>query len=228
MNVLLLEDDQFMGSAISRLLGAQGIGVDWCQDGNLALDLLELGHDAFVLDVSVPGTGGLEVLEHVRRQYIDRPVLMISSHTDQESVIGAYDRGCTDYMRKPFYIRELIQKLQSLVGPQVPRIWLSREHYYDRISGLLYHRNQPLVLPVSDVRILQCLIRNLNRTVSIGELLEQAPGQSSGLSWLRTRIRNLRSILGESSIRTLRNQGYCLASVDHQQSIHPRTQAPRE
>ena len=113
---LVVDDAAGMRAYLASLFEARGFEVDTCDDGRRALALLESGADPDVvlLDVMMPGTGGLETLSAIRDSWPELPVLMVSVVGRASTIVQAMQLGATDYLTKPFEEVELEAALDRL------------------------------------------------------------------------------------------------------------------
>jgi two-component system, OmpR family, response regulator len=116
MRVLLVEDDQMLGSAVVQALHDASYAVDWVQDGELASAALER-HDfeLVLLDLGLPNRDGLDVLRRLRAAGDSTPVLVITARDAVDQRIEGLDVGADDYLGKPFAVGELLARLRALV-----------------------------------------------------------------------------------------------------------------
>ncbi len=116
MRVLLVEDDQMLGSAVVQALQDASCAVDWVQDGTLASAALQHHDFALVLlDLGLPGRDGLEVLRRLRAAGDATPVLVITARDTVDERIEGLDIGADDYLGKPFAVGELLARLRALM-----------------------------------------------------------------------------------------------------------------
>ncbi|MGB5868181.1 MAG: response regulator transcription factor, partial [Arcobacteraceae bacterium] len=108
MKILVLEDNVRLSNVIKQALEQEGYKVDCFDDGDSALDALENGYTCFILDINVPNMDGISILEAIRLNHKNSPVIIMSSNHDLEKVKKSYELGCDDYLKKPFYIFELV------------------------------------------------------------------------------------------------------------------------
>src|SRR5262245_23462571 len=110
--VLLIEDDDGLGKQVADRLGRAGYTITWWRDGRrpTADDLA--GIRLIILDLMLPGTYGLEILKHVR-ETSDVPVLVLSARNDTADKVRALKLGADDYMTKPFWPDELLERVRA-------------------------------------------------------------------------------------------------------------------
>jgi two-component system OmpR family response regulator len=116
VRVLLVEDDQMLGSAVLQALHDAAYAVDWVQDGTMASAALD-SHDyeLVLLDLGLPGRDGIEVLRRMRSRGDKTPVLVITARDSVNDRIEGLDVGADDYLGKPFAVGELLARLRALV-----------------------------------------------------------------------------------------------------------------
>ena len=113
MKILVLEDNERLANLIKQALTKSNYKVDTVADGVEALDMITNGYSCFILDINVPSLDGISILESIRMYHCDVPVIIISSNHDLEKIQKSYEVGCDDYLKKPFFMYELIQKVQK-------------------------------------------------------------------------------------------------------------------
>jgi two-component system OmpR family response regulator len=116
MRVLLVEDDQMLGSALLQSLHDASYAVDWVQDGARASNALER-HDfeLILLDLGLPDRDGLDVLRRLRAKGDPTPVLIMTARDTIDERIEGLDIGADDYLGKPFAVGELLARLRALI-----------------------------------------------------------------------------------------------------------------
>jgi two-component system KDP operon response regulator KdpE len=114
-NILVVDDEAPMRKLLSTNLRASGYAVQAAADGTEALKLIdERPFDLMLLDVTLPGPNGLQVLEAVRRDAA-LPVLVISGRAQERDTVEALNLGADDYLRKPFGVAELLARVKALL-----------------------------------------------------------------------------------------------------------------
>ncbi|MFC5497792.1 response regulator transcription factor [Caenimonas terrae] len=222
MNLLLVEDDPSMRSTLERALSRRGVGVQGCGDGRQALALWRAQPpDVVVLDLSLPGLDGLQVLEQARGLGLATPVLILTARgTVGDRVLGL-NSGADDYLPKPFDLDELEARLRALVrrkagaAPAAGQAPVAAGALrYDRDSGAIYLRDQVLELTPREAALLQALMLRPGHAVSKERLFELVfPGegdvQYEAIEVVVYRLRKKLVHTG-TSLMTLRGLGYLL------------------
>jgi two-component system KDP operon response regulator KdpE len=115
-HILVTDDDSDLRWVLGTSLGAMGFGVVSSSNGEQAL--LEVGtrrFDAVLLDVNMPGMGGIETCRRIRKKAPLLPILMLTVRDGEHDKIDAFDAGADDYITKPFSLPELAARLRSAV-----------------------------------------------------------------------------------------------------------------
>ncbi|KPM47429.1 response regulator transcription factor [Jiulongibacter sediminis] len=121
LKTLLLEDDLTLSREVKSFLNSRDIHCDVVYDGNtFARQLRNEEYDAFLLDINVPGSNGLEVCKHIREEGYQNPVIMLTAYGDIEDKKDAYSAGADDFLVKPFHLEELILRINSVLKRGVP------------------------------------------------------------------------------------------------------------
>ncbi len=215
MKILLLEDDEILNEIIESFLLDKGYDVYCTYDGNEAEDLLYTQRfDLLLLDVNVPSINGFELLSNLRKNFIFTPAIFITSLNDTQDMKDGFLSGCDDYIKKPFEFDELelridnIKRLYKIEQSKIEQI--TNEIQYDFDKSQITKNSKKYPLTKKESKILEYFLKNRDATVSLEELgsniwtYEEAPVDST----IRTYIKNLRKILGEECITTIKGVGY--------------------
>ena len=222
MKLLLIEDAASMQTARQRALSRRGMEVCACTDGTLALAQWTAAQpDVVVLDLSLPGLDGLQVLEQARRQGLAAPVLILTARgTVGDRIIGL-NTGADDYLPKPFDLDELEARLRALIRRRP--VESTQSSYgaqqvgtlrYEKESGAIYHQGLVLELTPRELALLQALIVKPGHAVSKERLFElvfpgEADVQYEAVEVVVYRLRKKLAGTGVSLV-TLRGLGYLL------------------
>ena len=222
LKLLLIEDDASMQTALQRTLGRRGIEVFACTDGRLALaQWTAVQPDVVVLDLSLPGLDGLQVLAQARRQGLATPVLILTARgTVGDRIIGL-NTGADDYLPKPFDLDELEARLRALVRRRPKsgiksgsNAYMAGTLRYEKESGAIYHQGLVLELTPRELALLQALIVKPGHAVSKEKLFElvfpgEAEVQYEAVEVVVYRLR--KKLMGTGvTLVTLRGLGYLL------------------
>ncbi|SDO15714.1 two component transcriptional regulator, winged helix family [Rhodoferax sp. OV413] len=226
MKLLLVEDDPAMQTTLQRALSRRGIRVQACGDGRVALDLwLTNPPDVVLLDLTLPGMDGLQVLAAARKEGLRTPVLILTARgTVGDRVLGL-NAGADDYLPKPFDLEELEARLRALArrsadsnadfedksAPSAITVGTLR---YEKESGAVYHLDQIMELSPRELALLRPLLAQPGHAVTKERLFELVfPGaqevQFEAIEVIAYRLRKKLSHTGVQ-LMTLRGLGYLL------------------
>lgn len=214
--ILLLEDDLTLSETVVEFLEEQGYEVIPAYDGEEASDIIyENVFDLFLLDVNVPLLNGFELLKQKRDEGVQTPAIYITSLNSIDSLETGYNSGCDDYIRKPFVLKELLFRVETILKRAFfhetsPRIQISETIEYDTDSNLLYVAGELVQLNTKEASLLKLFLQHENEAV-IHEVIyetlwsyEETPSENA----LRTYIKNLRKIIGKDKIVSIKKLGY--------------------
>lgn len=226
MRLLLIEDDAALQTTLQRSLTRSGLQVVVCADGNSALEMWKReSPDAVVLDLSLPGMDGLDILRMARGQGLDTPVMVLTARgTVGDRVLGL-NAGADDYLPKPFDLDELEARLRALCrrrhgtamesGSSALAVGALR---YEKQSGAMYLRNTILDLPPRELQLLRALMARPGQAVSREQLFAEVFPAQDHVQYeaIEVVVYRLRKKLAASGVTlvTLRGLGYLLR-VDH-------------
>lgn len=115
-SVLLIEDDPTINQNIRDALLREGFDVQVAFDGLLGEKLLRKEtFDCIVLDLNLPGKSGYDICRDLRKRNLTTPVLILTAFDEIEDKVQGYESGADDYLTKPFYMQELLLRIQSLL-----------------------------------------------------------------------------------------------------------------
>ncbi|HDJ2772415.1 TPA: response regulator, partial [Serratia rubidaea] len=129
MRILLIEDDKIIGDGIKVGLSQLGFTLDWFSDGKLGKQALgSAPYDAVILDLSLPGIDGLDLLREWRQAGEDVPVLILTARDALSQRVDGLQSGADDYLCKPFALAEVAARLQALIRRRHGRLSAQLTH----------------------------------------------------------------------------------------------------
>ncbi|WP_134613144.1 response regulator [Pseudomonas aeruginosa] len=216
MHVLLAEDDDLIASGIVAGLNAQGLTVDRVASAADTQALLQVARfDVLVLDLGLPDEDGLRLLQRLRQQGVDLPVLVLTARDAVTDRVAGLQAGADDYLLKPFDLRELGARLHTLQRRSAGRCVNVIEHgrlSYDPSTRETWLDGRPVELSRREQALLQALLNNRGRILS-GEQLKDSVygfGDEVESNALNVHIHHLRRKLGNAIVQTVRGLGYRL------------------
>ncbi|KAB7886036.1 response regulator transcription factor [Poseidonibacter ostreae] len=211
MKILILEDNERLINVMKMALEKESYKVDTFIDGDEALAVLDNGYNCFILDINVPNIDGISLLELLRINHKDTPVIIISSNHDLEKVQKSYELGCDDYIKKPFYILELVQKVKKLCVIQRRFLKFDEVYEFDFINHILYKDKEEIELTKKEILFLELFSKNLHHVASYEEISEYVwEGDDTNLTNIRAMIKRLRKKIPNDSIVITKGMGYSL------------------
>ena len=213
--ILLLEDDIQLSDTVKQFLTLKGYEVFTAYDGVQAEEIAYEKHiDLMLLDVKVPHISGFDFLKGIRKEGNETPAIFITSLNSVEDVERGFTLGCDDYIRKPFALKELLVRVESLVkrsfGTYQDTIILDKGLVFNLKELLLTKENKKVALKTKEVKLLALFLQHSNTLLEyskINEALWDYDEEPSAGS-LRTYIKTLRATIGKEKIETVKNVGY--------------------
>ena len=201
IRILLVDDESAIRRALRPPLVELGFQVVDVSRGEEALQMLRAGgFDVVLLDVNMPGIGGIETLRRIRALAPRLPVLMLTVRDAEEEKVEALELGADDYVTKPFSMREMIARIRTAVrrvraparAEDAPIV--IGELRLDPVKRKVTKRDQPLHLTRKEFDILLCLMSHAGRVITYARLLTAVWGADcrEEVEYLRTFVRQLR------------------------------------
>ena len=175
--LLLVEDNEPLGLQMVAALDGAGYETDWIRRGDEAFGAAFADYSLVILDLMLPGASGFDVLEHLRRQGVRTPVLIASARSDTRDKMRALDLGAIDYITKPFWPQELLDRVAAhIAGPEAHSDVIELGALtIDVAARLVRVAGDPVALTGSEFDLLAALARRRGAAVSRSWLLEQMP-----------------------------------------------------
>jgi two-component system KDP operon response regulator KdpE len=201
IRILLVDDEPAIRRALRAPLVELGFQVAEASRGEEALQALRATiHDVVLLDINMPGIGGIETLRRIRAFAPRLPVLMLTVRDGEEEKVEALEAGADDYVTKPFSTRELIARIRTAVRRVNAPVRAEDapieigEICIDPVKHVATKSGQPVHLTRKEFDILHCLMSRAGRVVTYAKLLTAVWGADSReeVEYLRTFVRQLR------------------------------------
>lgn len=201
LRVLLVDDDAAIRRALRTSLNELGFHTTEAARGEEAVHLVRsAAFDIVLLDMQMPGMGGIKTLASLRTIAPRLPVLIITVQDSEEHKVEALDRGADDYIVKPFGVRECIARMRAVVRrARAPELAQDAPLQIGEIlvqpsRRLVSKAGQPIHLTPKEYDILHFLMLNAGRAVTYGKLLSVVWGAEyrTEVDYLRTFVRQLR------------------------------------
>ena len=214
--ILLLEDDANLNETVTEFLEEEGHQVISVYDGHEAQEkLYESKYDLLLLDINVPGINGLELLNESRKEGVMAPAIFITSMDSVDDLERGFKSGCDDYIRKPFALKELNIRVETLLKRSFfhehkELITIDENISYDSKNEELVINGENVSLGNKESRLLKLFVKKEGEVLAHERIYEhlwdydEEPSDTA----LRTYIKNLRKIIGKDRIVSIKKQGY--------------------
>lgn len=220
MRILLVEDDNMIGEAISIALRSEAYAVDWVTDGKAASRVLDgADHQAVLLDLGLPGRDGIAVLQQLRAQGNAVPVIIITARDAVEDRIKGLDAGADDYLVKPFDVHELQARLRAVIrrkGGQAAPVLDNGIVSLDPATREARRGDARHLLSAREFALLHALLLHPGAILTRAELEARIYGwneevESNAIDFL---IHGVRKKLGADVIKNVRGAGWMVDKED--------------
>jgi two-component system OmpR family response regulator len=222
MRILVVEDDEKIASFVVKGLKQNGYAVDHRADGEQGLALAQsVAYDAGIVDLMLPKLDGLSLIQRIREQKIQVPVLILSAKATVEDRVRGLQAGGDDYLTKPFAFSELLARVQALIRRSTQTVEPTRLTVGDLSLDLLTREvrrgSESIELQPREFALLEYLMRSANRAVTKTMILEHIfdysfDPQTNVVDVLVHRLRN-KVDPEKTMIQTIRGVGYALRAA---------------
>jgi two-component system OmpR family response regulator len=218
MRVLVIEDDTTLGHALQEFLSSQGYAVDWLKEGDRVEGAVAgQAYDLLLLDLNLPGMGGLEVLQHLRGSGYQGQVLILTARDGLDDRVAGLDAGADDYVTKPFDLAELAARVRALARRNHGKAQTVLECgplAFDTVGRQIRVAGRRLSLSVRELSVLEMLMARSGRVVTKQQIVNSLSAWDADFSEnaVEVYIYRLRKRLDGTgaSIQTVRGFGYLL------------------
>lgn len=221
-NILYIEDEPFLGKIVKETLESKGFRVLLKDDGALVMESFKtFTPDICILDVMLPNIDGYTLGTQIRSQFPKLPIIFVTAKVETEDLIKGFESGGTDYLRKPFSMKELIVRIENQLKLHQARSQANHRTEYIKLGdfsfGLeeyeLKYKTNIKKLSFRESEVLKILAAHPNQTIDRCTILLQVWGDDSFYNsrTLDVYIRKLRGYLSADTrleIITLKGKGY--------------------
>jgi len=203
--ILIVDDEPSIRQALRMTLGNSGFEVAEAASGEEALSQLKSAHyDAVLLDMNMPGMGGMNACKVMRELSPGLPILMLTVRDSQDDKVEALESGADDYVTKPFHMRELTARVRAAIRRSQTKVENPPEELL-RVGDITLDAGRrqvakagnPIHLTPKEFDLLHYLMTNAGKPIAHNKLLTAVWGPEYGgeLEYLRTFVRQLRKKL---------------------------------
>jgi two-component system KDP operon response regulator KdpE len=199
-NLLIVDDERSIRLSLKTILSNFGFEIVEAARGEEALALVRTAQfDAVLLDINMPGIGGIDVCRIMRKASPRLPIVMLTVQGSEDRKVEALDAGADDYITKPFQLRELTARLRAAVrrnkvSEGKDTTIMIGDVLLDVDRHLVQKKGQQVHLTPKQFELLHYLMSNAGRPIPHARLLRSVWGPEYGneLEYLRTFIRQIR------------------------------------
>lgn len=223
MRILVIEDETTLNKNICEALLAERFTVESAFDGFLAERFLKKEtFDCVVMDINLPKKNGYDLCKEFREYNTQTPILMLTAFDELEDKIKGFDSGADDYLTKPFFMKELIMRINSLVkrsqnnSENSNDIIVASDVFINTAQKKVKRQNQEIQLTPREYQILVKLCKNQGEIISKNDLIKEIWGTSLDVNTntIEVYVNFLRNKIdkpfGKNSIKTKIGYGYYL------------------
>ena len=196
--ILIVDDAQQVRRVLRTALSSEGYTIYEAGTGEEALESIRASTpDAILLDVNMPGMGGLEACREIRRS-LDVPILMLTVRNSERDKVLALDAGADDYVVKPFGMQELLARIRAALRRRMPQgqetSFSTKDLSVDFEARLVTVRGRDVHLTPKEFELLRHLVSNAGKPLTHRRLLQAVWGPDYGdePEYLRVMINQLR------------------------------------
>lgn len=220
MKILIIEDEAELVKSLASYLREENYVCESAMDYNAALQKIELyDYDCILLDISLPGGSGLNLLKLLKQNNKLEGVLIISAKNSVDDRVEGLKLGADDYLPKPFHLSELSARIAAIIrrknfnGSSLLKF---NDIAIDTIAKVAFYADEPLDLTKKEFELLLYFVSNKKRVISKNAIAEHLWGDEMDLAnnydFIYTHIKNLRKKLMEKDcadyIKSIYGMGY--------------------
>ncbi|MBW4465209.1 MAG: response regulator transcription factor [Pegethrix bostrychoides GSE-TBD4-15B] len=217
-HILIVEDEPRIVTFLEKGLHSNGFVTTTVLDGAAAVPMaLEGSFDLMILDLGLPDKDGLTVLEEIRGQGAQLPVLILTARDDIQDKVTGFETGADDYLTKPFRFEELLVRIRARLRPTVSKTAQTADltlRHGNITLDLRTHKvklaDRPVELSAREFTMLEVFLRHPGQVVSREQLLNSVWGYDydPGSNVVDVYVGYLRKKVGSEAIETVRGLGY--------------------
>jgi two-component system KDP operon response regulator KdpE len=201
VRILVVDDEPPIRRFLRTSLSSQGYNVLEAEDGSEALALVKRNAvDVIVLDLGLPNLNGFEVIERLRADKSQTPIIVLSSRTDEAGKVKALDLGADDYVTKPFGVDELLARIRTALRHRVQKegadpVFRSGDLMVDLVRRVVTVGGEEVKLTPREYDLLRTLVAHAGKVLTHKFLIAEVWGGATDVQYLRIYVRALRQKL---------------------------------
>lgn len=220
MRILLVEDEERIGSFVARGLKEAHYVVDIARDGEKGLFMAEVNeYDLLILDIMLPLKDGISICRELRSKGNDTPILMLSAKDSAEDKVRGLNFGADDYLAKPFAFKELLARVRALLRRHKPSqgtVLKTADLELNQLTHEVRRQGRRIELTSKEYSLLEYMMLNTGRIITRTMISEHVWHENFDsltnvidvfVNYLRNKVD---TGFKKSLIHTIRGRGYCL------------------
>jgi two-component system, OmpR family, response regulator QseB len=218
--ILIIEDEARISAFLEKGFQSNGFMTTVVSNGREAIEMA-MGHefDLVLLDLGIPGKNGFVVLEELRGQGAQMPIIILTARDDIQDKVSGFEGGADDYVTKPFRFEELLARVRARLrssgapsSPDTEMVLRFRDIVLDVRTRRVKLGEQPVELSAREFTLAETFFRHPDQVMSREQLLNHVWGYDydPGSNIVDVYVGYLRKKLGEGLIETVRGMGYRL------------------
>jgi DNA-binding response OmpR family regulator len=220
MKILIIEDEKELSRSIASYLKAENYLCESADNFQTAMEKTEAyNYDCILLDISLPGGNGLQVLQELKKNKKTDGVIIISARDSIEDRIKGLNLGADDYLPKPFHLPELSARIAAVIRRRRfdgSGIFTLNEFCFDTLAKIVTVNGKPVDLTRTEYDLLLYLVTNKNKVISKNAIAEHISGEEAEIfdnfDFIYAHIKNLKKKLttagSEDYIKAVYGMGY--------------------
>lgn len=225
MKILLIEDEAELRKSIKKFLHNEGYVVESAEDFVQADEIAEVyNYDCILVDISLPGGSGLEIIRKIKKQKNNCGIIIISAKNSVDDKVVGLEIGADDYLSKPFHLSELNARIKALIRRnkfEGDDNVCCNEIKADLNSRRVFVHDKEIVLTTKEFDLLLFFVSNKNKVLTKAAIAEHLWGnnadQMDNHDFIYTHIKNLRKKLLDKGcndyIHTIYGAGYNFKTI---------------
>lgn len=196
MRIFIAEDNEELNNFITVTFQKMGYTVVSCKDGANAFKYCNEFFDLYLVDINLPNLNGLELVKKIKQKDDNSKVFIISGDDNIDTIIKAYNIGCSDYIKKPFDLREIIAKINVTFQDKLQEyVKLTDTCYYDKKKKVVYYKEKPINLTKKESALMNILVDNIGKIVSKDDIELAVWGENNSNGHVRQLVAKLKKAL---------------------------------
>jgi two-component system, OmpR family, response regulator len=215
MRILIVEDEPELARRTIASLTRQGMTCEWLDRAEDAAGFVDDGFNVLIVDLGLPGMGGLELVRLLRRRGVATPVLILTARGSWEEKVEGLNAGADDFLVKPVRTEELVARLHALARRPAGHLVARLEEgalALDTGSHQAWLDGAPIELTRNEFRLLRAFLLEPNRTLSRDAILDRLYSLAADRdpNTVEVLVGRLRRKIGRDRVATMRGFGYRL------------------